>query len=155
MRVRQYAYLSLKSDDLTPDQITEIMGVPADEVKHKGSRTPGPPPVPRCHLWELRSGLPDDRPLQDHFDVLLLKIATVGERIAEFLRRSDDGTAVLQVVRNFEDGEEDFDVTTWGIEGMPFKRLGGQHPFLGLHLDMQQLRLLVSLELEVSFDEYG
>jgi len=47
--------------------------------------------------------------LQDHLDVLLLKIATIGEGIIELRRRDDEFSAGVNVVRYFDDGPEEFD----------------------------------------------
>ena len=59
------------------------------------------------------------------------------------------------MVRYFDDGPEGFDVATFGVEVPDFERVGGQHPFLGFHLEVEQLSQLASLGLSVDFDEYG
>jgi len=155
MRVRQGGYLSLWSDDLLPDAMTAIVGTPPDIAKPRGSRRPGPPPVPRGHIWQLHSGIPEDRPLEEHFDVLCLKIAAIGEGILELRQRDEDLGAGVNVVRYFNEGPEDFDEATWGVEMPGFEHVGGQHPLLGFHLELEHLRLLGSLGLSIDFDEYG
>lgn len=74
MRVRQYVYLGLRSDDLDPGAMSERVGLLPDEVKLRGERIPGPPPMPRCHQWKVRSGLPDTTELDEQFAALLVKV---------------------------------------------------------------------------------
>jgi hypothetical protein len=154
MHVRQYAYLRIASDSLDPAQITEGTGVVPDEAKARGSHSPGPPPVPRSHLWHMRSGVADDASLDRHFDALFPRLQEHADGIAEVV--ADRHTAgYLQVVRHFNDEEEDFDPATYGIEEPGIERLAGQHPFLGWGLDADRLALVIRLGLCLDVDEYG
>jgi hypothetical protein len=154
MRVRQYAYLGIASDSLDPGKITDTIGVVPDEAKARGSRSLGPPPRPRSHLWQLRSGVPEDADLEQHFAALFPRLREHAEGIATVV--ADANTAgYLQVVRRFEDGDEHFDPTTYGIEASGIERLPGQHPFLGWGLDGEQLALVMRLGISLDVDEYG
>ena len=155
MRVRQRAYLRLFSADIRPDEITELLGVAPSESRLKGSRQAGPPPLPRGHLWELNSGASDLAPIGDHLTALWPKLVAVEVGLREFLAH-DGSKGWLQIVRYFEEGDEEFDESTWGLpEGSPYVRLGGQNPLLGFGLDGIQLQFLASIGLELDVDEYG
>jgi hypothetical protein len=69
----------------------------------------------------------------------------------------DEGSVVwLQVVRNFEDGDEDFDQATYGLPtDSPFARLSGQHAFLGWNFGPDRIALLTDAGMGLSVDEYG
>jgi uncharacterized protein DUF4279 len=54
VRLRQYVYVSLWSDSITPDELTARIGIEPDCVHVRGSRFSGPNPVPRHHMWEVR-----------------------------------------------------------------------------------------------------
>jgi Domain of unknown function (DUF4279) len=56
VRVRQYVCFAISSPSIPPDAITGRLLLAPDEVKPKGSRIAGPPPVPQAHPWKLRSG---------------------------------------------------------------------------------------------------
>ena len=155
MRIRQRAYLGLASDGLDPSQITELLGTEASETKVMGSRQSGPPPLPRSHLWKLESGVSDQSPLEDHLTALWPRLADLADGLQTFTSR-EDSSGRLQIVRYFEEGEEDFDEATWGLPAdSPFERLGGQHPFLGWRLNAVQMQFLVSVGLDLDVDEYG
>jgi hypothetical protein len=155
MRIRQRAYLSLASDGLCPDEITAILGLEPDESKIRGSRFAGPPPRPASHLWSLLSGVRDDAPLEDHLTALWPRLVQVAEGLQIFTARPDSA-GFLQIVRNFEEGSEDFDEAAWGLPpNADFERLGGQHPFLGFGFDALQLQFLGSIGVAIDVDEYG
>jgi hypothetical protein len=154
VRIRQRAYLSVKSDTLTPPDISELLGLEPTEAKARGYSDPlrG---LPRCHLWSLASGVGEAAPLRHHLDVLL-----------PILRSHDDALRVvsghestiidLVIVRYFEDGEEDFDEATYGVNpGEEFVRLSGQHPFLGWTLESAEIELLSACGVALDIDEYG
>jgi Domain of unknown function (DUF4279) len=155
MRLRQRAYLRIASDVLDPARVSEIVGVNPDEARLMGSRSPGPPPRPRSHLWYLRSGLTEDRTLDDHFDVMFSAIHhhAVGLRK---VASSPETVVWLQVVRTFEEGDEDFDEATYRLPpDSPFERLSGQHPFLGWSLSPDRISLLAQVGIGLDVDEYG
>jgi Domain of unknown function (DUF4279) len=155
MRIRQRAYLRLSSADLPPQAISDLLGIAPSESRANGSRQPGPPPLPRANLWHLESGISDQAPVGDHLAALWPKLLEVEDGLRTFLTL-DGSKSWLQIVRYFEDGNEDFDESTWDLpDNATYKRIGGQHPFLGFRLDGVQLQFLASLGLEVDIDEYG
>jgi hypothetical protein len=128
MRVRQRAYLRIASDALDPGSVSEMAGLDPDETMLRGSSSAGPPPRPRSHMWNRKSGLTDDRPFDDHLDVIF----TIIRDHADGVRRvaaTPDTSVWLQVVRYFEDGPEDFDEATYGLPAdSSFERPSGQRP---------------------------
>jgi Domain of unknown function (DUF4279) len=55
VRGDQYARFAVFSQELLPEEITEYLGIRSDQTKIMGSRSPGSPPVPRTHIWEISS----------------------------------------------------------------------------------------------------
>ena len=155
MEVRQYAYFGMSSLLVDPDAMSEAVGVAPDETQMIGSKRDWPQPIPRFHLWSVRSGLPDTIPLDGHFAALVTKLESHAARIRGFLANTDAG-ACLQVVRYFTPGPEDRQVLSDNIVEVPgMERLGGQHPLLGFKVDHSFIRLAADLGVEISFDEYG
>lgn len=154
MRVRQHAYFLVRSDVLTPVEVTAHLGLEPDKVKPRGSRATGPPPRPRMHIWILESGRPDTAPLDDHLDALLIRLEPYAEGISALLVTGHT-TGVVQIVRYFEIGAEDHDVIEPGprVEGL--ERLRGQHRLLGFHLDHRLLRFAGQAQIAIDVDEYG
>jgi hypothetical protein len=99
-----------------------------------------------------------DRPLDDHFEALLPRLTPARDRLRDLL---SDGSATgwLQVVRYFEEGDEDFDEATYGMDEATvergLRRFSGQHPFLGFGLGWEMLDLLHFISADIDFDEYG
>ena len=154
MRVRQYVYFGIASEALTPDAISAAVGLQPDESRPKGSRRPGPPPIPRRHLWKLRSGVPETADLNDHFAALVAKLAGYEDRI-EALLDTEDADGGFQVVRHFDPGPEDEAIIEPGRLVDGFERLRGQHPLLSFHLEEEWLAVAVKLGGGIDFDEYG
>jgi len=125
--LRQRAYLSVKSNTLSPPEISALLGVEPTEAEAMGS-SDAVRGTPRCHLWSLASGVDDADPLHDHVDALV----PILQSHAEALRIVSDHESTrvwLRIVRYFEDGEEDFDEASYGLDPDDgIVRLGGQHP---------------------------
>jgi len=155
MRVRQRASLRVSSNLLDPGQISALVGVDPHETKLRGSRSPGPPPLPRFHLWHFNSGLADDLRLDEHLGRLVGTVSAHADGFRE-VASTPETNVWLSVVRYFEEGPEDFDEATYGLPAdSPFERLSGQHPFLGWGLDTEQLALLGQTGIGLDVDEYG
>ena len=111
--------------------------------------------IPRCHLWSLASGVGQAAPLRDHLDALLPVLRSHDDAL-RVVSRHESTIIDLVIVRYFEDGEEDFDEATYGVnptEGIV--RLSGQHPFLGWTLDSAEMELLSACGVGLDIDEYG
>jgi hypothetical protein len=54
MKLRQYVEFGVRSETLSPEQLTERIGVEPDKVVVMGSRRQLPRPVPRSHRWIVR-----------------------------------------------------------------------------------------------------
>jgi Domain of unknown function (DUF4279) len=154
VKVRQYADLILKSKVVEPAVISERMGLVPDEVKPMGSRLSGPPMRPAVHIWKLRSGVPDNLPLTDHFTSLLAKLGGSVEHLRDLLA---DGQVVgcIQVVRHFEPGPEDPEIIEPRRQVGDLVRLGGQHPLVGFEIEPALVVFAATAGLGFDFDEYG
>lgn len=150
MRIRQYAYFSLRSEDVPPDEITERIGINPDRVALRGSRIQDPP-RPAAHLWEVRC----DEPGLTVTEQVAHVIARVGPKrsaIRALVDSSAQISAWLQVVRYFDadDGEEEASTVIGDLEKLP-----GQHQLLGWHLSADALDFVRDVHAEIDVDEYG
>lgn len=155
MRIRQHVQFTVKSERLTPAEITVLVGTEPDEAKVKGERRLGPPPSPWVHHWTLRSGIDEAASVEDHLAVLIprLRDHATGLRAALAI---DATEGWLFLGRTFEAGEEAFDERTYGVDAeSEVGRLDGQHPFLGWGLDREVVALLASIGAGLDVDEYG
>jgi hypothetical protein len=162
------------SDTYAPQAITQKLNLIPDEMQPKGSRFQGPPARPVSHIWVIESGLPDEVPLDAHFERIMDRIASHAQEIRDLL--DDRATkATFQVFREFLSGPEDRDVreeadgardrlhlvqepgakTIDRVVGRDFDRLRGQHSLLGFHLGSDVLAFAASSGVEFDFDEYG
>jgi hypothetical protein len=153
VRVRQYASFAIHSDHLSPDEITRRVGIEPDRVAVRGSK--GADPIrPVTHLGRVESGLTRDLRIDDHLDVLVLRLWDAADRLREVIDGSRT-SAGLVIVRQFgTEAAEEIDVARRGVpEG--FERLSGQHPLLGFHLDERTMSFLSHINACVDVDEYG
>ena len=139
-----------------PDRITAELGLTPDETAVRGSKQPGPPPLPRHHLWLLSSGVSETARLDDQLEALLERLRPSLEALHR-LRSSSDVEAGLSIVRHFEPGPEAQDVLASRDANVPteLQVLRGQHPLLGFHLDERLLATLATAGLSLDFDEYA
>ena len=155
MKVRQYVYLGMLSETVDPGQISHRLGLVPDEIRLRGSRHPGPPSVPRTHIWQLNSGVVrDDVPLNDHFEALLARLAGSASRVRALL---DEGAVdgVIRVVRRFDPGPEDVEIVKPGRQVGNLEKVGGQHPLVGFGIDAELLKYAAEANLVFDFDEYA
>ena len=132
MKIKQYVYFALWSDVLTPEEMTERLGLQPDRALHRGSKK-ADPPRPIEHKWEVRSegsGLT----ITEHVARLMPRLEPIRPNIRQLVGEGQ-AKAVLQLVRyfGFEDGEEEEITET--PEGLV--KLSGQHQLLGWHLDRE------------------
>jgi hypothetical protein len=149
VRIRQYAYLAIRSPALTGEEIGRRLGLGADRTTVRASRSTDPP-RPAHHSWEI---VCDERglTLDEQMGRIVGRVAAHAPAIRALT--SAGATATLHAVRDFaaEDGEDErIDVTDEG-----FERLSGQHQLLGWHLDRDVLAWLVEAGAELDVDEYG
>lgn len=154
MRIRQRAYLSVKSETLSPSKISEMLGLEPTQAQVQGSSDPlrG---TPRCHLWSLASGVSQSAPVHDHLNALLPILRSHQEALRAVSRR-ESTMIYLVVVRYFDEGGEEFDEATYGLNpDEDVVRLSGQHPFLGWALQSADIELLSECGVGLDVDEYG
>lgn len=152
MRIRQHAYLALKSEELSPGAISMRLGMEPDEISVMGSKRQKPP-VPAAHSWITTSR--SAGPVDEMAAELVTRVRPCAAQIRSLVS-SGAVNAVLQVVRYFGDeaGELE-DQSSILIDGQIAQRIPGQHQFLGFHLDSATLQFLVDTGIQVDFDEYG
>lgn len=154
MRIRQYVYFRLASEEIEAAEITQSLGVVPDRVLVRGTKRANPP-APATHSWELHCDLPG-RTVDDQIEQVLSRVRPVAEAIRE-LSATTDIVAVLQIVRDLdaEDGQEDSADEPRLADGEVLTKLAGQHHLLGWHLDAETLTFLASVGADIDCDEYG
>ncbi|SCL37589.1 protein of unknown function [Micromonospora pallida] len=156
MRVRQYVYFSLQSDQMPADEMAARLDMEADEAKVKASRRANPP-VPRCHAWKVVCR-DDGLTVDEQIDQVIGRLQPITDRIAALAREIDASegewpAATLQVVRYF--GDEDSEEENPQPDDTDLVRLPSQHQLLGWHLDRRVLEFLQNTGAELDVDEYG
>ena len=155
MLIHQYVYFGVRSDSMSAAEITDWLGLPADEVMSRESRIPEAL-RPAAHLWKIvcrEEGLGVGEQAEKVLGRLRLHEAAL-RALAEL---TDDGRPVvrmvLQVVRFFggESGEEQESVVF--PDGS--EKLDGQHQLLAWHLSNENLRFLGAIGAALDVDEYG
>jgi len=154
MRVHQYVYFSLRSDHVPAHEIAKRLGIEADEILVKASKRENPP-VPRVHAWKVvcrDRGLTVDEQIDRVIDRLEPFVDEIAALVREIDASEEGVTAVLQVVRYFndDDGEE-----YSRPERRDLIRSPGQHRRLGWHLDRRVLEFLHCTGAVLDVDEYG
>jgi uncharacterized protein DUF4279 len=128
-QVRARARLVVLSDELTPDAITEKLGIVPDSSWRKGESAPTGRPALH-HGWELASRLSEDRPVEDHLADVLARTAPVAGAIAAITTDPDVLSVRFWLVRH------------------------GQNWNPGLSISSDAIRLLGDLGTGVEIDIY-
>jgi uncharacterized protein DUF4279 len=86
-RTRSRASLIVLSADLSPSEITELIGIPPDEAHTKGApQTPQSSYGWKYHSWQVHSRSHEMTPPEDHLASLLERVEPFAERIAALAR---------------------------------------------------------------------
>ncbi|MBV1852040.1 DUF4279 domain-containing protein [Catellatospora tritici] len=152
MRLRQYVYFALKSEEVSAAEIAMRLGVEPDEVVVRGSRQTDPFVRPVCHIWMIVCREPN-MTVDEQIDQVVGRLLPSADRIGELAAepgRADERpiSSVLQVVRYFGDKDED---STSPVE----QESPEQHNLFGWHLDARVLDFLRRTHAELDVDEYG
>lgn len=158
MRVAQYVYFALSSEDMPAAAIAAHLGIEPDEVLVRGARRMDPP-RPVLHSWKLvcrERGLRVD----EQVDRVIARLGLVADRIAELTRREVE--AKLVIVRQLDadadedsDGESERHDPVLLPDGRELEALGGQHHLLGWSLDAPTIAFLARAGAYLDVDEYG
>ncbi|MFG2823282.1 DUF4279 domain-containing protein [Kitasatospora sp. NPDC048365] len=143
MPLHQYAYFALFSRCIPADEITSQLCIAPDEVSVRGSRFTGPRPIRVDHSWKIVCREPGLR-VDEQITCILDRLRPHTARIAELAGRltANDGGAVLQVVRYFNDTDLEQPSTT------------DTPNLFGWHLDRAVLDFLTTVGAELDVDEY-
>jgi uncharacterized protein DUF4279 len=156
VRIRQYAYFSMRSRHVPAAEITARLGIEPDEIRVRGTRRLDPP-VPVRHSWDIvcrRPGMTIDEQIETV--VARLRPYTGQLRVLLDELRADDpdyGGGALTVVRYFDD--EDGEDEELSPADARLQKLPGQHQLLGWVLSRQVIEFLMALDIELDADEYG
>lgn len=152
MRLHQYVYFALKSEEVSAAEITVRLGVEPDEVVVRGSSQTDPFVRPVCHIWKIVCREPN-MTVDEQIDQVLGRLLPAADRIGELAAepgRADERpiSSVFQVVRHF--GDEGEDSTTPVEQESPEQR-----NLFGWHIDARVLDFLRRTHAELDVDEYG
>ncbi|MFC7502821.1 DUF4279 domain-containing protein [Nocardioides sp. CPCC 206347] len=155
MRMSQYVYFALGSNETTGAEISAHLGMEPDAVRVQGSDS-SDPLRPASHSWKISCETLGLR-LDEQISEVLDRIAPVADRVRALVERGDV-SACLQVVRYFndEDGEEEsLGEPVTDDDGHEWEKMAGQHQLLGWSMEREQLELLVAMGADIDADEYG
>jgi Domain of unknown function (DUF4279) len=159
VRISQYCYFSIRSRDVTAEQISARLGLQPDEFGVRGSKQTKPREIPVDHTWKIacrEAGLT----VSEQIDRVLVRLLPLADEIAAYLidlRAAGIGaTTTLQVVRHLDDDEgEEEELTEQVVGERTYVKLSGQHQLLGWHLDRRCLDFLERTGAELDVDEYS
>src|SRR4051794_27847726 len=149
MRISQYVYLALNSATLSADEMAARLEMPPDKTLTAGSRSAEPLP-PGHTSWQAHADEP--LPVDEQLAALLGRLEPIRAAIAALCAR-DDVSAVVQVVRYFDDPDGQEEVLDETEDGMV--KLSGQHQLLGWQLERVVLQFVVEVGAVFDVDEYG
>ncbi|MDX3099064.1 DUF4279 domain-containing protein [Streptomyces sp. ME19-03-3] len=143
MPLHQYAYFALFSQHISADEMTSQLGITPDEVSVRGSRFTAPRPIPVSHRWMAVCREPS-LCVDEQITRILDRLQPHTDRIADLANRlaGNGGGAVLQVVRYFNDTDQDQPNTSDAPN------------LFGWHLDRNVLDFLIATGAELDVDEY-
>ena len=132
-KVRQYCYFWLASEAVTPEQISERLGLEPDQTMVMGSRRTTPRVVPAAHRWEIRCETHGR--LDEQASTVLERIAPAADRVRALVD-GGDVEAGLMMVRWFDDPEGGYNAMGWSLAP-------------------EQVQLLARMGAAVESDEYA
>lgn len=92
--------LVIRSQDLSPEEITSAVGLRCDQSWVSGQRR-GPTIILQTdNGWVVGSGLPRTSPLEDHVDSLLRRLAPIAEKVKELSTRNAVEVSVVIYAEN-------------------------------------------------------
>lgn len=151
MSVRQYAYFALSSRSTSAAEMAAVLGIEPDRTLIRGSRRTEPFPVPVAHRWVVECREPG-LSVDEQVGRILERLAPHTAAIAALARRLDaerdaGPSAVLEVVRYFNEVEQHRGDREQASEGEPIR-------MLGWHLGREVLDFLQDTGAVLDVDEY-
>lgn len=146
LRIRQYAYYAIFSQQLSAVEMTRRIGVQPDETRVRDTTSKR---GPRCHSWKLTSDdMGPDVDLSVQIEALIARLRPYRSQILEVVEAIREHEAdvrgtghVFRIVRHLDDDDGELD--------------GYQHRLLGWSIAAESVRLLADLDVAISADEYG
>ncbi|MFD4870414.1 DUF4279 domain-containing protein [Streptomyces sp. NPDC058412] len=154
MPLNQYVYFALSSPRITPQEITEALGIEPDETRvHNPRRLPVDPVRPFSQSWKVvcrEPGLCVDEQIAHVLDRLRPRTDRIAELMKQFNSAEDEEEqgleAVLEVVRYFNDDERQDEA------GQPQER--DERNLFGWALDREAIAFLAATGTVLDVDEY-
>ncbi|WP_406858737.1 DUF4279 domain-containing protein [Streptomyces sp. HUAS MG47] len=153
MPLHQYVYFALSSRRITAQEITDALGIEPDETKVVNPRRlPVDPANAFCQIWKVVCREPDlcvDEQIAHVLGRLRPRTDLIAELMKQYNSAGDEEEpgleAVLEVVRYFNDGEQQDEV------GQPQDR---EHNLFGWALDREAIAFLAATGAFLDVDEY-
>ncbi|GAA2820021.1 DUF4279 domain-containing protein [Streptomyces showdoensis] len=154
MPLHQYVYFALSSRRITPQEITEALGIAPDETRvHNPRRLPADPAQPFRQSWKVvcrEPGLRVDEQIAHVLDRLRPQTARIAELMKRFNAGDDDPDqgleARLEVVRYFNDTEQQGEAVLPDDQDEP--------NLFGWWLDREAIAFLAATGAYLDVDEY-
>ncbi|MEU9033231.1 DUF4279 domain-containing protein [Streptomyces sp. NPDC048383] len=154
MPLNQYVYFALTSRRITPQEITEALGIEPDETRvHNRRRLPVDPARPFSQSWKVvcrEPGLCVDEQIAHVLDRLRPQTDRIAELMKRFNQAEDEEEqgldAVLEVVRYFNDDEQHDEAR------QPEER--DKPNLFGWALDREAIAFLAATGAVLDVDEY-
>jgi hypothetical protein len=111
-KVQQFCYFWIASQVVSAAEVTEVLGLAADQATVMGSRRMSPTPVPVEHAWTIRC----DRHarIAEQAGEVLRRIEPVADKVRQLVDRGDV-QAGLMLVRYFDDEEGGGGALGWAL----------------------------------------
>ncbi|MFE6049146.1 DUF4279 domain-containing protein [Kitasatospora sp. NPDC056446] len=149
MPVHQYVYFALFSRHTSAAAMAELLGIEPDEVTVRGSRLTGPTVIPVRHSWRIvcrEPGLCVDEQVARVLDRLRPHTERIAELAGRLSAEEEGGGAVLEVVRYFNDTDEE--------QPSPRPEAPDGPNLFGWHLGRDVLDFLAATGAVLDVDEY-
>ena len=82
MKNRIYVRLKILSNTITPEALTDHIGIECDRSWHIGDKRGKTQILEPSHGWELTSGKNENASLEEHLDGLLVRTSHISSRLA-------------------------------------------------------------------------
>jgi hypothetical protein len=151
MRIRQYVYFALFSQQTSAAEMEAWLGIEPDEISVRESRHTNPT-IPVSHSWQIECREPGLN-VDEQISRVLDRLRSHTDRIAELAERlrvadGEHGGAVLEVVRYLNDEDTPDPPDARSAESMHEPNL------LGWHLNRDVLDFLTATGASLDVDEY-
>jgi hypothetical protein len=149
MKLKQYTHFTVRSQTLTPDEMTQLFGVQPDATQLRGSRVQSVPgkPVPRAHMWDVECR-EYKMSVDDQIASVLKRLGPARDAIRKFVTEHDGANATLSVGRWFGGDEGEEQISYWSDDPRQDVVL------FGWYLNDEVIDFLSYVRAHLNVDEY-